>query len=72
MAATEQFCIVENSADTSLGDSQFECFGINRGLLPSEMIRINADSETGGAYVITLITPDEGGIQKQVGLMSLR
>ena len=66
MAATEQFCIVENSADTSLGDSQFEVYGINRGLFPSEMIRINADSDTGGAYVITLITPDEGG--KEVNL----
>ena len=61
MAAIEQFCIVDNSKNTSLGDSNFEVYGINRGLLPSEMIRINADGETGGAYVITLITPDEGG-----------
>ena len=66
MAAKEQFCIVENSKDTSLGDSNFEVFGINRGLLPSELIRINADSETGGAYVITLITPDEGGKEVQL------
>lgn len=61
MSSVEQFAIVENSLDTSLGDSNFEVFGINRGMLPSEMIRINADTETGGAYVITLITPDEGG-----------
>ena len=61
MSVTEQFAIVENSKDTSLADSVFEVYGINRGMLPSELIRINADGETGGAYTITLITPDEGG-----------
>ena len=61
MAAIEQFAIVENSKDSSLADSVFEVYGVNRGLLPSEMIRINADTDTGGAYVITLVTPDEGG-----------
>ena len=61
MAALPQFCLVENSKDTSLGDSVFEIFVINRGLEASELIRINGDTDTGGAYVITLITPDEGG-----------
>ena len=27
----------------------------------SEMIRINADTDTSGGYSITLLTPDEGG-----------
>jgi len=61
MASLPQFALVENSKDTSLGDSVFEIYGINRGLEPSELIRINADSDTAGAYVITLVTPDEGG-----------
>ena len=61
MATLEQFAIVENSHDTSLADSVFEVFGISRGMLPSELIRINGDSDTGGAYRITLITPDTGG-----------
>ena len=61
MAAQTQFAIVENSKDDSLGNSTFEVFGINRGMEASEMLRINGDTDTSGAYVITLVTPDEGG-----------
>ena len=61
MAAEPQFAMVENSKDTSLGNSTFEVFGISRGMEASEMIRINADADTSGGYSITLITPDTGG-----------
>lgn len=61
MASVEQFAIVENSKDDSLDNSIFEVFGIGRGMLPSELIRINADIDTGAGYSIVLITPDIGG-----------
>ena len=61
MAAVPQFSIVENSKDSSLGNSVFEVFGVGRGMEVSELIRINADADTSGGYSVTLVTPDEGG-----------
>ena len=59
MAAVNLFGIVENSQDDSLGNSVFEVYGINAGIQVSEMIRINADAETGAGYVTTIVNPDE-------------
>lgn len=61
MAFTPQFAIIENMKDSSLGDSIFEVFGINRGLEMITNVRINADNDTGGAFVLQLKTSDNGG-----------
>lgn len=62
MAYKPQVAILEaSSPDTSLGNGIFQVYGQNRGLEVLTNTRIDADQDTGGAYVIQLKTSDEGG-----------
>jgi hypothetical protein len=61
MAAAKQFAIVENMNAIGNADSYFEVYGIGVGLDMISSVRIPADNETGGAFVIQLKTGDEGG-----------
>ena len=61
MAWERTFAIVENRNDASLGDSIFEAYGLGAGMLPLTMGRQAADTDTQGAVIIELGTPDFGG-----------
>ena len=61
MAWERTFAIVENRNDASLADSIFECYGLGAGMLPLTMGRQAADTDTQGAVIIELGTPDFGG-----------
>ncbi len=61
MAWERTFAIVENRNDASLADSIFEAYGLGAGMLPLTMGRQAADTDTQGAVIIELGTPDFGG-----------
>jgi hypothetical protein len=58
MSAVKQFAIYQNPKDVSLGDAVWEVLGINAGMNTTVVTRIPGDSATGGAYSVTLLTPD--------------
>jgi hypothetical protein len=58
MSAVKQFAIYQNPKDVSLGDAVWEVLGVNAGMNTSVVTRIPGDSASGGAYTVTLITPD--------------
>ena len=60
MAVKPTFAIVQNRNDVGNGDTYFEIYGLQNGLEMSSTVRIPADSETSGAFVITLITAEDG------------
>jgi hypothetical protein len=66
MAAAKQFAIVENMNAVGNGDSIFEVYGVGVGLDMISNVRIPADNDTGGAFVIQLKTGDEGGKETEL------
>lgn len=61
MALGKLFAVVENKNSVGNGNSVFEVYGLNVGLEASTAIRIAADQESGGAFSLTLVTPDAEG-----------
>jgi hypothetical protein len=62
MAYKPQVAILEaSSPDTSLGNGIFQVYGQTRGLEVLTNTRIDADQDTGGAYVLQIKTSDAGG-----------
>ena len=66
MAAVKQFAIVENRNAVGNGDSIFEVYGSGVGLDMISNVRIPADNESGGAFVVQLKTGDEGGRETEL------
>lgn len=66
MAVVPQFAIVENANDVGNGNNYFEVYGLGRGLEMSSNVRIPADSDTAGAFVITLITAEDGAKESKM------
>ncbi len=66
MAIKPQFAIVQNLNDAGNGDNFFEVYGITRGLDVLTNVRIPADSDTAGAFVVNLSTPAEGGKENKM------
>jgi hypothetical protein len=50
-------CMVSNKYQGSAGDSQYELFGYNQGLI-AELKRDQSDADGVGTYLLTLKTPD--------------
>jgi hypothetical protein len=55
------FSIIENKNAVGNENNFFECYGLNVGLEASSLMRIPADQESGGAFTITLNTPEAEG-----------
>ena len=66
MAVVPQFAIVQNMNDVGNGDNFFEVYGITRGLDVLSNVRIAADADTAGAFVLTLQTPADGGNENKM------
>ena len=66
MAISPQFAIVQNINDVGNDDTFFEVYGISRGLDVISNVRIPGDSDTGAAFVLTLQTPEEGGLENKM------
>jgi hypothetical protein len=58
MSAVKQFAIYQNPKDVSLGDSVWEVLGVNAGMNTTVVTRIAGDAASGGAYTVTLLTPE--------------
>jgi len=61
MALGKLFAVIENKNALGNGDSVFEVYGLQVGLEASAITRIPADTETGGAFTISLTTPEAEG-----------
>ena len=61
MAFGKLFAIVENRNAPGNGDSIFEVYGMGVGLEANSMTRAASDQENGGAFAITLQTPEAEG-----------
>jgi hypothetical protein len=61
MALGKLFAILENKNAVGNGNSIFEVYGINVGLEANAMTRAASDQESGGAFNITLQTPENEG-----------
>ena len=59
MAVKPQFAIVQNSNDIGNGDNFFEVYGLSQGLDVLTNVRIPADGETAGAFVLQLSSPED-------------
>ena len=57
MANQETVWVVENSNDSSNGNSIFEVYGLERGMRAATVTRSPVDTESGAAYVIEVATP---------------
>lgn len=53
--------VLENKNAPGNGNSIFEVYGLNVGMEASALSRIPADQETGGAFSITVMTPEAEG-----------
>ena len=60
MANDQLFCIIENANDSSLGDSIFEVYGLG-GMEVNELTMNPTDTDSSGAYVMNMQTPDAYG-----------
>ena len=61
MALGKLFAVIENKNALGNANSVFEVYGIQVGLEAGAITRIPADTETGGAFTISLITPEAEG-----------
>ena len=61
MALGKLWAVIENKNALGNGDSVFEVYGIQVGMEASAITRIPADQETGGAFTISLTTPEAEG-----------
>ena len=66
MAVTPVFAIVQNVNDVGNKENFFEVYGFSRGLQMSIATRLPADSETAGAFTITLITEEDGAKESKM------
>ena len=66
MAVKKQFAIVQNINDTGNGGNYFELYGTNLGLDMISNVRIPGDSDTAGAFVITLQTSEDSGKENKM------
>lgn len=61
LALGKTFAVIENKNAPGNGDSVFEVYGLNVGLEASAIVRTINDAESGGAFNITLNTPEAEG-----------
>ena len=61
MALTKLFAVVQNRNNAGNGDALFEVYGIGTGLELQTNVRIPSDTETGGAFSLSLKTSDNEG-----------
>ena len=60
MAYKPQVAIVLGVDDSSLGNGAFQMFGVSAGMDVAANTRINGDTDTGAAWVLSLETPESG------------
>lgn len=61
MGLEKLFAVVENMNAAGNGNSIFEVYGLKAGLELQTNVRIPADTETGGAFSLSLLTSPNGG-----------
>jgi len=68
MKEAKLYAIVENNNDSGNGDAFFEIYGNGRGLKLTQLERIPTDTDTLGAFKVTLETFSEGGNESHMPL----